>query len=409
VGTGLTLPTELAEQIEHILVELHRKTEAECILLADASGRLISSQGRLQEIDPLAVAALGAADVVATSELIRQIGGQDPDSALLREGRYENVYLFDVANCFVLIVIFRAGTLANLVRLYSEHAVEQLCPLVAEFERWMNKPIADSNANFAELSRVELGATLVEETDTPFERTIIRGATSVTKQKRDHRGAEKWRRFYFDARERLTEAFRKAAKHLRRPTSAPEQQPPDRFPRHHSGEPIAVAGRDDVVKMYLSQPDKLAAQIEHILTDLRGLTQAQCILLSDVNGQLINIQGEMQEIDPAIMAILGAADVAATTELIRQIGGRDPGSALFRQGRHVNIYLFDVASRFVLSVVFQTGTLAGLVHSFGRRAAERLRPLAVEFEDQMNRPTQVSDVRFGAILAEEMDKAFEGL
>jgi len=158
-----------------------------------------------------------------------------------------------------------------------------------------------------------------------------------------------------------------------------------------------------------SMPAKLAERIEHILIDLRSLTRAECVLLADVSGQLISIQGGTREIDPTLMAVLAAADVVATAELVRQIGGRDPGSALFRQGRHVNVYLFDVASRFVLIVIFRASTLAGLVHTFGRRSVEKLRPLAVEFENWADGPTETSNPRFGAALADEMDKAFEGL
>lgn len=156
-------------------------------------------------------------------------------------------------------------------------------------------------------------------------------------------------------------------------------------------------------------PAKLAKRIEHILVDLQNLTRAECILLADVSGQLISIQGGTREIDPSLMAVLAAADVVATAELVRQIGGRDPGSALLRQGRHVNVYLFDVASRFVLIVIFRASTLAGLVHAFGRRSAEKLRLLAAEFEDLADEPTETSNPRFGSALAEEMDEAFEGL
>jgi len=159
----------------------------------------------------------------------------------------------------------------------------------------------------------------------------------------------------------------------------------------------------------LTLPAKLGEQIEHILMDLRSLTKAECILLADVSGQLISIQGGTQEIDPVLMAVLAAADVVATAELVRQIGGRDPGGALFRQGKHINVYLFDVASRFVLIVIFRASTLAGLVHTFGRRSVEKLRPLADEFERWTDEPTTPSNARFSAALADEMDKAFEGL
>ena len=159
----------------------------------------------------------------------------------------------------------------------------------------------------------------------------------------------------------------------------------------------------------LALPIELAEQIERILVDLRGMTKAECVLLADVSGQLISVQGRTQEINPVLMAVLGAADVMATAELIQQIGGQDTGGALFRQGKQVNVYLFDVAGRFILIVIFRASTLAALVRTFGGRTAKRLRPLAAEFKDWMNKATKVSDIKFGATLAEEMDKVFEGL
>lgn len=156
-------------------------------------------------------------------------------------------------------------------------------------------------------------------------------------------------------------------------------------------------------------PKKLAEQIEWTLVDLRCQTEAECVLLATISGQLISAQGGVQEIDSVLMAALAAADVMATAELSRLIGGKDSGGAMLREGRHRNVYLFDIASRFVLIVVFRASTLAALVHLFGRRAVERLHPLAVEFETWMNKPAQVSDARFGAALAEELDKTFEGL
>lgn len=403
--TGLALPTELAEQIERILADLGRSAGAECVLLADASGQLISVQGQTREIDPALMAVLGAADLVATSELVRQIGRKDTGGALLREGRRVNVYLFDVASRFVLIVVFRAGAPANLVQLYGGRAVEQLRPLAAELEDWINRSLKTADAGFDVSLAEEMGVTF--ETVKTVEKTTV-------KPERDHRFAAKcfatkWRKFYLDARQRSRKIFGEMVKRLQCTTSAPEQQ------SQRSGEPDAVTsvagGNDDAGTDYTWRA-KLAEQmkqIEYILVNLRDLTQAQCVMLADSGGQLISVHGQTQEIDPVLIAVLGAADVMATAELIRQIGGQVHESALFRQGKHANIYLFDVAGRFVLIVISRADTLAGMVHTFGKRAVERLRPLTAEFDDWMNEPTQVSGGEFGAILAEEMDRVFEGL
>jgi len=157
---GLSLPGELAEQIEHILAELHYETEAECILLADISGQLICTQGQMMGIDPVLVAALAAGNVAAMSELTRQIGEESHLGSFLHEGDNKGIYLFNVGNSFVLIVIFQINALLGLVRLLGGRAAGQLHALSAQFEEHMNQPHSIPNADF--------GAALADELDKAF-------------------------------------------------------------------------------------------------------------------------------------------------------------------------------------------------------------------------------------------------
>ena len=158
--TGIALPAELAEQIEHILIDLYQNAGAECILLADVSGQLISAQGRMEEIDPVTVAALAAGDVAAMSELVRQIGESNPHGSFLHEGENKSVYLFSVGGSFILIAIFRADTPIGLMRLFVRRAAERLYPLTAEFEDMMGQPAPVPIADF--------GAMLAGELDKAF-------------------------------------------------------------------------------------------------------------------------------------------------------------------------------------------------------------------------------------------------
>ena len=159
----------------------------------------------------------------------------------------------------------------------------------------------------------------------------------------------------------------------------------------------------------LALPAELAKQIECILVDLRRNAEAECILLVDVSGQLISAQGRMQGIDPVTVAALAAGDVAARAALARQIGEENPHGSFLHESENKSVYLFSVGGSFILIVIFQADTPLGLIRLFVRRAAERLHPLTAEFEDLMGQPTQVPAADFGATLAEELGKAFEGL
>ena len=161
MGIRLALPAELAKQIECILVDLRHNAEAECILLVDVSGQLISAQGRMQGIDPVTVAALAAGDVAARAALARQIDEENPHGSFLHESENKSVYLFSVGGSFILIVIFQADTPLGLIRLFVRRAAERLHPLTAEFEDLMGQPTQVPAADF--------GATLAEELDNVFE------------------------------------------------------------------------------------------------------------------------------------------------------------------------------------------------------------------------------------------------
>jgi len=159
----------------------------------------------------------------------------------------------------------------------------------------------------------------------------------------------------------------------------------------------------------LALPAELAKQIECILVDLRRNAEAECILLVDVSGQLISAQGRMQGIDPVTVAALAASDVAAMAALARQIGEENPHGSFLHEGENKSVYLFSLGGSFILIVIFQANTPLGLIRLFVRRAAERLHPLTAEFEDLMGQPAQAPAADFGATLAEELGKAFEGL
>lgn len=157
----LTLPVELTEQIEGILAETCRKARAECILLADVSGQLVSTLGDVESINPVLVVTLAAADVAAMGELSRQIGEQETAGGFLHEGKRRSIYLFAIAESFVMVILFPVETPVGLVRLYAGRAAERLAELVAEFEEWIqtSSPVPDDGFDVA----------LAEELDKAFE------------------------------------------------------------------------------------------------------------------------------------------------------------------------------------------------------------------------------------------------
>jgi predicted regulator of Ras-like GTPase activity (Roadblock/LC7/MglB family) len=156
---NFALPIEIADQIEQILANLRRMTEAECVMLADISGQLISVHGHL-ESDPTLVAALAAGDVAAMVELSRQIGEQSPSCSLLHEGMSKSIYMHNIANNFILLVVYGSDTLVGMVRLFAGRAAEKLEALAVAFEELISQPEVPPDTDF--------GTALADELEKAF-------------------------------------------------------------------------------------------------------------------------------------------------------------------------------------------------------------------------------------------------
>jgi predicted regulator of Ras-like GTPase activity (Roadblock/LC7/MglB family) len=156
-------------------------------------------------------------------------------------------------------------------------------------------------------------------------------------------------------------------------------------------------------------PATLADQIERILFDLRRRTKAECIMLADISGQLINTQGDLEGSDPTLVSALAAGDVAALLELARQIGEPEPRGPFLHEGKRRSFYMMNVGGSFVLIIIFNAETPLGLVRLFAGRIVQQLDALTGEFESYMDETqNQALPDDFSAGLADELEKTFDG-
>lgn len=139
-------------------------------------------------------------------------------------------------------------------------------------------------------------------------------------------------------------------------------------------------------------PEELLNKIEYILGHLAEKARTDSIVLADISGQVISIQGIMDEGTPAVVAALAAGDVAAMAELSKRIGENDPHGSFFHEGETKSIYLHNIAGSFILIVIFRTETPIGLVRLFAKRAVEQLIPLTEEFESVMGPPGEYAQM-----------------
>jgi predicted regulator of Ras-like GTPase activity (Roadblock/LC7/MglB family) len=150
----------MVDQIEQIIKSLHRLADAECVMLADISGQLISVYGHMERSDPTLVAALAAGDIAAMAELSRQIGEESPSCSLLHQGKHKSIYMHNIANSFVLLVVYGSDTLIGMVRLFAGRAAEKLEALAVDFEELVGQPETPPSTDF--------GAALADELEKAF-------------------------------------------------------------------------------------------------------------------------------------------------------------------------------------------------------------------------------------------------
>ncbi len=153
-------------------------------------------------------------------------------------------------------------------------------------------------------------------------------------------------------------------------------------------------------------PVEQADQIERVLDELLGKTRATYVFLSDISGQLIESRGRTGSTDIVALSALTASNMAATTEMARLIGEKQPFHLLFHEGEARNIYLSQVGGSFILTVVFDKSVQIGLVRLFSKRAVEELGKLATDYENHVSQAPGMMEGGFGEAFDNELDRLF---
>ena len=164
---GVSLSVEQAEAIDRCLDKIAYESEARCIILADMTGRLIGERGQTCSMNTQVLSALAAGELVATYELARLVGEPARFKLLLHEGEQHSVYLSDIGEQLILIIVFDNDTPIGLVRMVLREVVEELTPLLRSSspmtEPFPHEQLAD---DFTELLKESLDSAL----DPPGER-----------------------------------------------------------------------------------------------------------------------------------------------------------------------------------------------------------------------------------------------
>ena len=157
---AIDLSTQQLEAIDRCLERIHWETEAQCVLLADITGQLISERGTIDRMNRAVLSALAAGELAATKEMASLVGEEARFRMVLHEGWRNSVYLSDVGEEMLLITVFNNNTPIGMVRLFIKETVAELADIIAQTE-----PAADKKGGADDLDD-DFETLLLDEMET---------------------------------------------------------------------------------------------------------------------------------------------------------------------------------------------------------------------------------------------------
>lgn len=94
-------------------------SKAECVLLIDVDGHLVTKQGFTKNLNTDSIAALVAGAFASTKELAKQLG--EPEfSVMFHQGKNENMHISSIQGRALIVIIFDDRTTIGMIRAYAE-------------------------------------------------------------------------------------------------------------------------------------------------------------------------------------------------------------------------------------------------------------------------------------------------
>jgi predicted regulator of Ras-like GTPase activity (Roadblock/LC7/MglB family) len=125
---------DLVRDVNRLLREFLKMSNAKCALLIDREGHMVTRQGFTRDLDMDTISALVAGSFAATREMARVLG-EDEFSVLFHQGKTDNIQLSLVGDRTLMTVIFDEATTVGMVRLYAAETVKRMAELFEKHQR----------------------------------------------------------------------------------------------------------------------------------------------------------------------------------------------------------------------------------------------------------------------------------
>ena len=156
--------------------------------------------------------------------------------------------------------------------------------------------------------------------------------------------------------------------------------------------------------------DEVFDEVIQHLEDLRFEISCRCIILSDMQGQLLTSVGDTSGLDTATLLALLSGGFVASTELARRFGDGKALNLNFHEGTRYEIYSANIGDDMFIAIVYdrtiQTSRI-GIVWLYTRRLIEELTAVLTDAATNatVQQPHRLGD-DFGTSLTAELDSLF---
>ena len=147
-------------KVAKILADFKRMSNANLCVFADMNGYPITYSGELRDLDISTLSALAAGDFAATTEMSKMISGENQFKFIYHEGLSRNIYLCNVGNDYLLIVVFGKNVALGMIRVLANQVINNLHSLLAKLKEESAKASQFLDAEFRDLLNNEIDKSL---------------------------------------------------------------------------------------------------------------------------------------------------------------------------------------------------------------------------------------------------------
>jgi DNA-binding NarL/FixJ family response regulator len=128
-AANMVLTSENLNPIRSIMSQLSQELGPQCILLTDRAGMVLVEVGTTDRLPVMILLPLLSTSFATSGEVARQLGEEDATTLYIHEGLNYDLYCFDIAQSFLLVLVFNkkvASSKIGAVWVNTKRAIREL-------------------------------------------------------------------------------------------------------------------------------------------------------------------------------------------------------------------------------------------------------------------------------------------